>query len=209
INGWPVFASQANTAQPLEVQTSIFVATSLIVGMFTAAGLALVAGIAQADMARNGILSVQTRLVIGISAGLVMAGAGALARHVVPSASPLWGNLAPASAVIPFASSALGAVTVFFTQTLILLTVLYGLRQHSGGSAVWILVGIALAGLSPIETIASWLIIGVLTGILLMFAYRFVFRHEPQILLITTATIVILSWMRGGIRRIYPSAFFP
>src|SRR5262249_25531091 len=95
-----------------------------------------------------------------------------------------------------------------FTQTLILLTVLYGLRQHSGGSAVWILVGIALAGLSPIETIASWLIIGIYTGILLMLAYRFVFRHEPQILLITTAIIVILSVIRDGVQRMYPSAFF-
>jgi len=206
INGWPVFASQASTAQPLEVQTSIFVATSLIVGMFTAAGLALVAGLVEVDLAGHGILSVQTRLVVGISAGLVMAGAGALARHVVPSTGPLWGNLAPASAMIPFASSALGAVTVFFTQTLILLTVLYGLRQHRGGSAVWILLGIALAGLSPIETIASWLIIGVTTGILLMFAYRLVFQHEPQILLITTATMVILSVIRDGAQRMYPSA---
>src|SRR5262249_38850990 len=83
----------------------------------------------------------------------------------------------------------LGPVSVLLTQTLILLTVLYGLHQRRRGSAVWILVGVALAGLS-IETITSWLIIGVTTGILLTILYRLVLRHEPQVLMITTAAMV-------------------
>jgi hypothetical protein len=208
VNSWPVFAAQASTTQPLELQTGIFVATSILVAMFTAAGLGLVAGLVRGDLKSRGSLPVEKRLVLGIAAGLIMAGAGALARHVVPSTSPLWGNLAPASTFLPFVSSAIGPVSVFFTQTLILLTVLYGLQQRVRGSAVWIFVGIALAGLSPIETITSWLIVGVATGILFMIAYRLVFRHEPQILLITTATMVILAVIRDGSQRMYPSALY-
>jgi hypothetical protein len=158
------------------------------------------------DLRGSGSLPVGKRLVIGVSIGLALAGAGSLARHVAPSTSPLWGNLAPVSAFIPFVVSALGPVNAFFTQAAILLTVLYGIHRRGRGSGIWIFLGIALAGSSSIETIPSWLIIGFTTGIVLMLAYLLVFRHYPELLLITTGTLVILSAIRDGVQRTYPLA---
>ena len=206
MNSWPLFASQASTAQPLELQTGILIVTSLVFGIFTAAGLGLVAGLVAGDAGTTVTLPVGKRLVIGVSIGLALAGATALARHVAPSTSPLWGNLAPVSALFPFVASALGPVNVFFTQTAILLTVLYGIHRTGRGSPIWIFVGIALAGSSSIETIPSWLIIGATTGIVLLIAYRLVFRHHPELLLITTGTLVMLSAIRDGLQRMYPLA---
>ena len=70
----------------------------------------------------------------------------------------------------------------------------------------WILVGLALAGSTSIETIPSWLIIGATTGIVLMLAYVVAFRHQPILVVFTAATVVILSALRDGIQHPYPSA---
>ena len=57
-----------------------------------------------------------------------------------------------------------------------------------------------------IQTMSSWLIIGAVTGVALWLAYTFVFRHHPQLLLVAVATIVILSSLREGLQRAFPSA---
>src|SRR4030095_5410347 len=93
-----------------------------------------------------------------------------------------------------------------FNQTLTLLTVLYLAHRWRHAAAFWLLIGIALTGSSSIETISSWLIVGVTMGILLLLADRLVFRHEPWLLVITTATLLILSLIRDGLQRAYPLA---
>jgi len=40
----------------------------------------------------------------------------------------------------------------------------------------------------------------------LMIAYLLVFRHHPDLLLITAGTLVILSAIREAVQRVYPSA---
>jgi hypothetical protein len=120
--------------------------------------------------------------------------------------APFWGNVGPASTFIPLVAAALGPVGGLFTQTLILLTVVYALNRHSNAAAMWIVVGIALAGSSSIETIPAWLILGVATGLVLMLAYKFVFRHQPEILLIVTGTLAALSAIRDGLQGMYPLA---
>jgi hypothetical protein len=207
LNNWPALASQASTAQPLELQAGILIAVSLLVGLFNAAGLGLVAGVVAARQNLHARLPLRQSLVIGVSLGLAIAGVGALARTVAPSISPLWGSLGAASAVAPSLAAALGPLSLFFTQTLILFTVLYALDRRPRSAWIWVLVGVALAGSSSvIATIPSWLVIGAVTGAAIMIAYRLVFRHQPGLLLVTTATLVILSAIRDGVQGMFPSA---
>ena len=107
---------------------------------------------------------------------------------------------------MPFLAAALGPLGSFFTQTLIFLAVLYAVHHRERGAAAWVFVGLAVVGSSSLETIASWLIIGAATGLVLMIAYRVVFRHHPELLPITTATLVILSGFRDAVQHMYPSA---
>jgi len=94
----------------------------------------------------------------------------------------------------------------FFIQAIILLAVVHALAGRTRASVYWILVGLAVAGSTSIETIPSWLIIGATTGIVLMLAYLVAFRHQPMLLVFTTATVIILSTLRDGIQHPYPSA---
>ncbi len=206
INSWPILASQASTAQPLELQIGIAFSARLLLAIFTAAGLGLIGGLIAENFKMSGGLPFGKIVVIGISVGLIIAGVGALARHAVPPLSPLWGNPGPAAAYVPFIGSAVSPVGAFFNQTLILLTVLFAVGRRPRADVIWIFVGIALAGSPSIETISSWLIVGVSTGLLLMLAYRLVFRHQPQLLLIAMATLSILSTIRDGVLHMYPAA---
>jgi hypothetical protein len=206
VNSWPVLASQASTAQPLSLQAGIAMVTAVIFLIFTSGGLALVTGLVTGDgqMATN--VPSRKAIVLGISVGLAIAGAGALARLASPITSPLWGNLGSASAAVPFVAAALGPAGVFFTQALILLLVIYVIHVRTRAVAAWMVLGMVLAGAGSIETIPAWLILGVATGAVLMLAYRLVFRHQPSLILVSIATLLILSAIRDGVQRMYPSA---
>ena len=135
-----------------------------------------------------------------------MAGAGALARLAAPSTSPLWGSLGPHSNVAPLLGAALAPLSGLFTQSLILLIVIYLVDRKPRLAGLWIVVGLAFAGAGSIETIPSWLILGATTGIVLLLAYTFVFRHQPELIVITMATLSILGAVRDGVQQMYPAA---
>ncbi|HYR43157.1 MAG TPA: hypothetical protein VER98_09050, partial [Terriglobia bacterium] len=206
LNNWPAQAAQASTAQPLALQAAIVLSVSLVLAIFTAAALGLAAGLIAAKQNFSAAGSLGSYVIAGVSLGCVFAGIGAVARHALPPQSPLWGNLGPASAFLPAVTAALSPVTGFFVQAIILLTVVHALAGRTRASVFWILVGLAVAGSTSIETIPSWLIIGATTGIVLMLAYLAAFRHQPMLVVFTAATVVILSTLRDGVQRPYPSA---
>jgi hypothetical protein len=203
LNNAPALASQAVTTQPLALTIGIVIVSSVLSGLFMAAGLALVAGLAVDDPALSLRGTDRRSTLIGICAGLTIAGAVGVARLIGPTLSPSWGNLGPASAFVPFLSATTGSVGNFFTQTMILLAILFGVHHKPRGSVVWIIIGMALAG-TAMESISAWLIIGVVMGIALFLAYRLVFRHQPELLVIATATLAVLAAVRDGMQRMYP-----
>jgi hypothetical protein len=206
LNNWPLQASQASTAQPLALTAAEIISVSLVFNIFVAAALGLAAGLIAAKMSFSAAGSLTSHVMAGVWLGFALAGIGAVARHAVPSMNPLWGNPGPASAYIPFVTAALSPVTTLFIQAIILLTVVYALARRTRASTFLIVAGFAIAGSASIETIPSWLIVGATTGIVLMLAYLVAFRHQPMLLVITTATLVILSALRDGIQHPFPSA---
>ncbi len=204
LNSLPAIESQFTTAQPLGLQIGIVIAVSIVFAVFTAVAIAMAGGLVGA-ITKPSSLSLGTSLVAGTSLGFFLAGAGALARHAIPSTGPLWGSLGAASAYVPVVSAALSPLSGFFIQALILLTVFCFVGTRPRAAALLILVGLALAG-SSIETIPSWLIVGTITGVMLMIAYLMVFRHEPTLLIITVATLAILSIARDVLQFAFPPA---
>ena len=204
LNSWPIQASEASTAQPLALQAAIVLSVSLVFGIFTAAALALAGGVVAAKA--NALAVLRTDIAAGVSLGFALAGISALARYVVPSMSPLWGNLSAASTFLPILTAALSPLTAFIIQAIVLLTVFFALAQRTRASVLLVVAGLVMAGSTAIETIPSWLIFGAATGIVLMLAYLAVFRHQPMVALVTAATLVILSTLRDGIQRPYSTA---
>ncbi|HEY2380374.1 MAG TPA: hypothetical protein VGK48_04250 [Terriglobia bacterium] len=208
LNSWPLVASQAVTTQPLALQVGIAIAGSLVFNLFSGLGLGLAAGLVAARIGTSPELAAQNRrrpVLIGISVGLCMAGAGALARQAAPVLVPAWGNLAAASMAVPLAGASLAPLTSFFSQALLLLSLIYTLKQWPRANWIWIVAGLALAGASGIETIVSWLILGAVTAIVLLIFYALVFRHAPELLIITVAALSILSTLRDGFQRASPA----
>jgi hypothetical protein len=199
-NNWPGVASLASTAQPLALQVGIALAAGLVFGLFSAIALGLVAGLVGSK------LGTSSNMFLGVSIGLLWAGAGALARHAVPSPNPLWGNLGVASAVVPLIGGMLAPLGGYFTQTLVVLAFVYALTRWPRATWIWILAGLALVGTSGIDTTLGWLILGVTAGIVLLIAYLLVFRQEPALVVLTTATVSALAALRDGFQHPYPAA---
>jgi hypothetical protein len=205
LNNWPAITAQLSTAQPLLVQAGILIAVSLLLSVFTAAALGLIAGLTTGAPEFSRRLSLSRALILGVSLGATLAGVSALARLAVPSTGPLWGNLAPAATLLPIAASALNPLSTMLNQALILSVVLWALAYKPRASWFFIVMGFILAGLS-IETIPSWILVGVVTGIVLMIAHTLVLRHEPRLIIPMTATMVALAVVRDGLLGVYPSA---
>src|SRR5262249_8264579 len=72
--------------------------------------------------------------------------------------------------------------------------------------AILIVVGLAVAGAGSIETIPSWLVAGLATGAVLMLAYFVAFRHHPAVVIPAVAAAGVLSTLRDGLQRPYPTA---
>jgi hypothetical protein len=209
LNGWPVVASQASTAQPLALQVGIALTGALVFSLFSGLTLALVAGLVASKMGttHGGRMRAPVpHLLLGVSIGLILAGAAALARHAVPPANPLWGSMGPASGVVPLIGGALAPLNGYFIQTLVMLALIYVLSRWPRALWVWIVAGLALAGTSGIETMPGWVILGGSTGIILLIAYLLVFRQEPALLVLTTATLSVLVALRDGLQRPHPAA---
>jgi hypothetical protein len=209
LNSWPVIASQASTAQPLALQVGIALTGALVFALFSGLALALVAGLVASKMGTTDggrVRAAIPRLLLGVSIGLLLAGAGALARHAVPPPNPLWGSLGSASGVVPLIGGALAPLNAYFIQTLVILALIYVLSRWPRALWIWVVAGLALAGTSGIETMAGWLILGGTTGIVLLIAYLLVFRQEPALVVLTTATLAVLVTLRDGFQHPYPAA---
>jgi hypothetical protein len=137
---------------------------------------------------------------------LVVAGVAALAHRAAPLLSPSWGNLDPLSMFLPLLGTVLAPIAAYVTETLILLPIVFVLRRWPGAVWIWIVAGLAISGTAGIETMTSWLLLGTATGVVLMIAYTLVFRHQPALLIVSVATITILSTLRDGIQHPFPTA---
>ena len=204
LNSWPALAAGTSTAQPLALQLAIAIATSLLLAIFSAAALALVAGLLGGRLGTGG--PSPRPVLLAASLGLVIAGTAALAHHWTPLTSPTWGNLAPASMFLPILGTVLSPIAGYITQTLIFLVILYLLSHWPRATWAWVLAGLAISGTAGIETMTSWLISGLATGVILMLAYMLVFRHQPQLMIIAVAILTILSTLRDGLQRPIPGA---
>src|SRR5207249_4447279 len=149
--------------------------------------------------------SLRADMTAGVWLGFALAGIGAVARYAVPQMSPLWGNLSAVSTYLPILTE-LSPLTTLVVQAIVLLIVFLALSRRTRPSVWLVLVGLVMTGSTTIETIPSWLILGAVTGIVLMLAYLAVFRHQPMFAIFTAATLVILSTLRDGIERPYSTA---
>jgi len=206
VNGWPSFGSQLQTAQPFFLQIAIVVGVVLVATFCASVAVGLVAGSVMGATQPGPRLETSKTVLLGVSFGTFVAGISALAGAAGSRGGPDWSGYASAGNLIPFVSAALPPLATFLKQTLILWLVLQfvGRIRRVPPAVLLILIGLLASG-SNIETISSWLLAGIVSGIVLTAGYTFLLRHQPELLPLAMGTIAILSALKDGLRQTYPA----
>jgi len=186
---------------------AIFLGGALVGLLFRSVALALAGGLVTGSRNAAAALGFGRTILMGAALGAAMAGLNAVARSVAPSLGPSWGDFEAASMFWPILGGAVTPLIQFLTQTLLLLVIFCAFTWKPRWSGLLVLIGLVIAGASSLETISSWLIAGLASGIVLWAAYTLVLRHQPKLLVTAIATLAIFSIFRDGLGRAYPGAF--
>ena len=213
-NNWPVLMSGLSTAQPLPLQVGIGVVGGLIGAGLIAALLGLLAGHTSALAAGGSMANRRPAVRAGLAIGLGALGALAAAGSMMGGALPPWSSFGPASAVVPWLAAAVGPVQGYLTLALVTLLVVtaantltaqWTRRQAAAGVAL-VLVGAVLApGTSP-DDLASWALVGLLSGVLLLGAYLWVLRDRPALAVLAAAAMTVPGILDRGLGQAYGGA---
>ena len=112
---WPSIAMQLRTTEPILWQALLAVASSFTAAGLAAMAIALAAGVGAwaARTAANALpAGPLPPWAAGVAAAFFVAGAGAVAGHLVPPEAPLWPSVAFESAAFPWAAAALEGLSV-------------------------------------------------------------------------------------------------
>jgi hypothetical protein len=138
----------------------------------------------------------------GYSVGIIGAFLIALVSHGLPALEPLTGKL---DAMNSFSPSLYGFHTVINYVAFTLFFVLIGIvlqsltqrwRKNLGlVSLLLLLLGLLLSGLQA-EELMHWLLLGVCTGLVILFGYRFVIKATLTLIPLATAGVFILAGLK-------------
>jgi hypothetical protein len=213
-NTWPVVVSSFDTARPWRTQAVMAASAALVGAVFLSALLALIAGFVRRWRPPLPALPGWRVALLGVALGSVWSGLQAALSAASPSRQPVWGQLAPAGTVLPWAGVTLDAVRGWALVSLVLL-LLFGLagalsregtRRRVLTVFVLVLAGVLLAGVGGVDTLGLWLVGGLGTGIVLAVSWLLVLRFRSDLVPLATATMAVLALVRHGVRSPYPGA---
>jgi hypothetical protein len=130
-NDWPALAATFVTAQPWQTQVFAVSAVFAIMLLTGAAAIALGVGFVQSWKLHSPATA--EPIMTGAALGALMAGLGALVARLGPQTGPIGGSYSGADAVLPALAAALGPVSAFVTNTLLLLIVLVAIDRFTAG----------------------------------------------------------------------------
>ena len=213
-NNWFVLMSGLSTAQPLPLQLGIGLTGGLLGAGLIATLLGLLAGYTAVPAAAATGADRMPAVRTGLALGFGVLGTVAAAQSALGSALPPWSAYAPASAVVPWLAAAIEPVQGYLTLALLTLLLVtsantlsaHWTRRKTVVAVALVLVGAILApGTSP-DDLASWAILGLLSGVLLLSAYVWVLRDRPALVILATAAMTMPEILDRGLDQAYGSA---
>ncbi len=215
VNDWPATMSGLQTALPLASQIVILIIGVAIAAIGLSAVLGLVAGWTHhlLSESRGSASGFGETLWIGASLGAVVAGARTALGAAGPSLSPPWADYSGADAHWPLAATALSPLSALLSTTLFLLLVCTVASTWTGGwtrrtrlfSLLFVLLGF-LGAMSTTRGIVAWAASGLLVGVLLLVAYRFVLRYDLTVLPVAVGATLILRQAENVTFAAYPGS---
>ncbi len=202
INSWPSIKALFMTAQPFSTQLFMTIIGGAIGIIFMAGGIGLIVGFIQkwqpVQKSQSSLISV------GMASGLCFAGLFAAFNRLKPSLVPHWADFSFLSNFSPFVDLFLSPLfqlfqfSVFFM--LIFIFVYRSTKQWTtyrfGFAVILFFVGFIFAGSMGVNSLVSFLLIGVLTGLVIFMLYYFVFLYNIALVPVFIATVVALGQIR-------------
>ena len=215
INGWPATVAGFSTAEPLSNQTFIAIAVSILGSLFLAGGLALVVGFVQNWKRQESQIQTTRAVWLGISFGASVVGIQGLLTRFAPPLEPVWANYTAVSSFIPFLGAGLAPVGQFVYSTALYLLIFTAVDRFTNGwsqrkglfAILLVLMGVILAGAGRLDSVPFWLLSGIITGVVLVVAYQFVFRFHLALVPLVLGTGTILAELKQGLYWAYPTSF--
>ena len=214
-NNWPLLMNGLSTAQPLALQVGIALVGGLIGGGLSAALFGLLAGhTAVLATAASAATDRKPAALTGLALGLGVLGVLGFAGSLLGRGLPPWSAYGSASALAPWLGAALAPLAGYFALTLLTflivtaantLTAHWTRRQAAVGVAL-VLVGALLApGTSP-DDLLSWVVVGLLSGALLLGAYLWILRGRPALVVLAAAAMTVPGILERGLGQAYGGA---
>lgn len=214
INSWPATYAYFSTAEPVLNQTFSTIAFSLLGSLFLSMGLALIIAFLQVWKGTQPDLHGLRPLLWGFSLGLLMTGLLAVMTKITPSLEPVWAEYISAGTYIPVFASGLHPLSRYIATTTLVLIIFIAMDRFTQGWSrrkglfffILIIIGVTFAGYGSIDSIVYWLELGLVLGMILLFAYQIVLRFHLSLVPLMVAVMFILNELRQGIYQAHPAA---
>ena len=213
-NNWPLLMNGLSTAQPLPLQVGIVLVGGLIGGGLGAALFGLLAGHTAVPAAAA--TDRKPAVLIGLALGLGALGVLGLAGSMLGSGLPPWSAYGSASAAAPWLGAAFAPLQGYFALALLTLLIVtaantltaHWTRRQTAVGVALVLVGALLApGTSP-DDLLSWVVLGLLSGALLLGAYLWVLRDRPAVAVLAAAAMTVPGVLERGLDQAHGGALF-
>ncbi len=174
INDWPSTIFFFNTSKPFYGQSVIWLLPTIIAIIAHAVWVGLIAGYAYYYQKNSALFAERSRIVTGLSLGMIYTAILAAIRYFCEPTMPLWPMLVGANAFIPWLSYTTHFLLSYVKQTifLLLVTLLLSKKFSWASFLVIIAVSIATATYYPFAPLNYW----VLAIGLLILSYALVYR---------------------------------
>jgi hypothetical protein len=208
-NNFPALLASLQTAQPLQLQLAVLIASSAVGLLVQAAALGLIAG-AVPMWSAAGRLEPRIALAVGLALGA--AAAAAIVVSAMPGSGPMWPSYAGATAFVPLLSAATTPVAALILRITMLMLIVATANRMSDGwtrrrvstGALLLIVGGVLGNAGSPLNLAAWIASAAIIGALLLAAYVVVLRHHGRIVPFAAALLTTAATLREGWTRAYP-----
>lgn len=214
VNSYPGLVSRFSTAQPFTTQLLLFGGSSIVGLLILAGTIGILCGMVHAwhKEKMQSLLSISW--LQGLSLGIFIAGVGAFLSLLESSHSPTWADYEPLNTFIPVLNISVGSISKYIIYSVIALFVFLAVDRFTAGwtkrkmlfGILLVLFGLILTGTRSVESIPSWLIGGLILGLLFLVAYIFILRYQLQLIPIAVGVLLILTTIKQGIYGAFPNA---
>lgn len=213
-NRWPATEARFSTAQPLPLQQTMAVLSSVLMQLILAALFGLLGGLGASRTRAAAPYRTKAPLALGVALGLMATGVVRLFWLWSRTSKPAGLDVSGAEMALPVLKDAISPIAAVLIRSVTLLVLVRaadwfskGWTERRASTALLLFLFGATAGhLGSGGTTALWLGQALVSGLVFVAAYALALRHDLSLAPVVIGTMVALGQLRAAIWCAYPGA---